>query len=106
MMKHLLAAAAVATLAISTPALAQVEQHQNASLNGYVGHATSAQYAGPTAFGTASEAGQLEAVGSGNPSLEAFNPNAVNPRDTRFNTAPNVAEHADFDWIDQADVGA
>src|SRR5690625_7423257 len=77
MLKMILAAAAVASVAIAAPALAQVERHQNPSLNGYVGFATDAQYAQPTALGSGAAGASIEAVGSGNPSLESFNPNAV-----------------------------
>jgi len=45
-------------------------------------------------------------VGSGNPSLESFNPNSVQDQPTRFETAPNVVENPNFDWIDQYDIGA
>ena len=106
MIKKILAAAAVASVAVAAPALAQVERHQNPSLNGYVGFATDSQYAQPTALGTASVDERIKAVGSGNPSLESFNPNAVSEQPTRFQSAPSIAENPDFDWIDQADIGA
>src|SRR5690625_5183634 len=106
MIKKILAAAAVARVASAAPALAQVERHQNPSLNGHVGVAPDSQYAQPTALGTGSAGASIEAVGSGNPSLESFNPNAVSAQSTRFQSAPSVAENPDFDWIDQADIGA
>jgi len=106
MIKKILAAAAVASVAIAAPALAQVERHQNPSLNGYVGFATDAQYAQPTALGSGAAGASIEAVGSGNPSLESFNPNAVSEQPARFRSAPSVVENPDFDWIDQADIGA
>ena len=106
MIKKILAAAAVASVAIAAPALAQVERHQNSSLNGYVGFATDSRYAQPTALGTGSAGASIEAVGSGNPSLESFNPNAVNEQPTRFKSAPSVVETPDFDWINQPDIGA
>ena len=106
MIKKIMAAAAVASVVIAAPALAQIERHQNASLNGYVGFATDAQSAQSTALGTASVGERFEAVGSGNPSLESFNPNAVNEQPTRFKSAPSVVETPDFDWINQPDIGA
>lgn len=109
MVKKILAATAVASVMMAAPAMAQFERHQNPSLNGYVGFATDSQYEQPTAFGTASVgpiAERLEAVGSDNPAAESFNPNAVDQRPTRFHSAPSVAENPDFDWIDQADIGA
>lgn len=48
----------------------------------------------------------MEALGSGNPSLESFNPNAVSERSTRFQTAPSIADNPNFSWIDRADIGA
>jgi len=106
MIKKLLAAAAVASVAVAAPALAQVERHQNPSLNGYSGFATEAQAARSTAFGTAAEREPVEALGSGNPSLESFNPNAVDEQSTRFQTAPSIADNPNFSWIDRADIGA
>ena len=107
MVKNILAAA-VATLVLTAPAMAQVQGHQNPSLNGYAG------------FGNANPAGQQpahpttptmadswsRAGGSGNPSLESFSPNAVSPQPSRFGSSPSVAEHPDFDWIDRYDIGA
>mgnify|MGYP001268912214 CR=1 FL=1 len=105
MITKLLTASAFASAMIAVPALAQVERHQNPSLNGYVGFATDAQSAGPTAFRTASTKDRSQAVGAGNPSRESFNPNAVNGQPTRFQSAPSVVENPDFDWIDQPDIG-
>lgn len=101
--------AAVASFALAAPALAQLEQHQNPSLNGYVGHATDSQYRQHPAFSTVPSRVKVkgvERVGSGNPSLESFNPNAVSPQSPRFGTSPSLAENPDFNWIDQSDVGA
>ena len=106
MVTKIIAAAAVASVVIAAPALAQVERHQNPSLNGYVGFATDSQSAQSTAIGTASTGARIEAVGSGNPSLESFNPNAVNDQPTRFKSAPSMVETPDFDWINQPDIGA
>lgn len=109
MNKKLLASAAIATMIMAAPAMAELDRHQNPSLNSYVGYATEAQYGQPTAFETRVEgsiAERIEAVGSGNPSDESFNPNAVREQSTRFQTAPSVAENPSFDWIDQADIGA
>lgn len=106
MIKTLLAASAVIALASAAPAMAEVELHQNPSLNSYVGHATDAQYAQATAFDSSAELSRVEAVGSADPSLESFNPNAVIQQPTRFQTAPEIAENPDFNWIDQPDVGA
>lgn len=106
MTKKILAVSAIAGLMMATPAMAQVERHQNQSLNGFSGVAQPGQ---PAAFRTVPHgkaANRVEAVGSGNPGLESFNPNAANFQPSRFGTAPNVAENPDFDWIDQADVGA
>lgn len=106
-MKKILAGAAAVTLLVSGPAMAQLDRHQNPSLNSYVGHATVSQYEQPTAFNTGSDTIlNVGPVGSGNPSLESFNPNSVQDQPTRFETAPNVVENPNFDWIDQYDIGA
>lgn len=107
MIRKILTTAAVLAVVAAAPAMAQLDRHQNPSLNSYVGFATDSQYQQPTALGSATNSAQrIEPVGSGNPSLESFNPNAVNDQPTRFETAPSVAENPDFGWIDQADIGA
>lgn len=109
MMKTLLVSAALAGVVMVTTALAQSEQHSNASLNSYVGYATPAQTAQATAVSTAPQTVRVTPstfTGSSNPSLESFDPNAVAPTSTRFRTAPNMADNPDFDWIDSADIGA
>lgn len=109
MVKRILASAALASVMIAAPAMAGLDRHLNPSLNSYIGHATDAQYEQPTAFRTLSEgspAEGIEAVGSGNPSAESFNPNAVGEQPARFRSAPSVAESPDFDWIDRLDIGA
>ena len=106
MLKKILTVTAVALFATSTPVLAEMASHQNPSLNGYVGHATDEQYAQPTAFRTGPEGHGIQAAGSGNPSVESFTPNAVDREPTLYRTAPSIAENPDFNWIDQADIGA
>lgn len=109
MIRKVLVTLVVTSMMLAAPALAQFDRHQNASLNGYSGMANPAQMEQPTAFHTLAQgerSTRTEAAGSDNPSLESFNPNAVNLQPSRFGTSPSVAEHPDFDWIDQADVGA
>ena len=106
-MKKVLAATAVLALTITTPALAQLDRHQNPSLNSYVRHATETQYQQPTAFGTSDRTVlQVGPLGTGNPSLESFNPNSASSSPTLRQTAPGIAENPSFDWIEQPNIGA
>ncbi|MDF2095457.1 hypothetical protein [Aquibaculum arenosum] len=108
MMKTVLASAAVLAIVAATPAMADMGQ-QNASLNSYVGHATEAQANQPTAFQSAHDGVVIHRnapVGSGNASLESFNPNSAQSQPTRFEAAPGVAENSDFRWVEDSDIGA
>ena len=96
MVKKILATAAVASAAIAA-ALAQIEWHQNTSLNGYVGFAADLQSAQSSALCTGSVGERIEAVASDNPSsLKSFNTKAVNAQPTPFQSAPRVVENSDF----------